>query len=466
MSPRPVLVLLLLICGCVRTISDVTEVERRQLWAQPGAPQVYSWITTIRRVVTEMPSLFTNHTDHNDHNDRSTPLGTRLYRINPGSGAQQFVAKLPRDGGEPYFYDGARDVLWVIDRRDPFVYDWEQPEPVIHAVAAPGHHVASADGQVVIYSASLPAPFVLARGNNATVLYDLTVDSGVALPGFVKDARADIDGTIVRFSRVTQVGSAFVIRQVAVDWATGHPQRLPDLVWQSPPLVDTVERLGLTVVADGKRVAEVVRDANGARFVIYDLTMRAPARSITIAGPSLEFLPRGLGEFYKVSLEAIAGDALIFGWQPDMEPCRRGAVTRIDKELVVPLSDSFCVTGLDRTGLVNSTETYVDHIRYIAQGFVGADAHLVAMPVRASRLVTGPTSFAYLDPGAIVEVELATGIATRRPLPALDENLRMIGLTEKAVFVTDEKRVGVVAFDQTATPTLQSLPIVDPVPSH
>ena len=80
-------------------------------------------------------------------------------------------------------------------------------------------------------------------------------------------------GDLVRFTAIAEAGESMRVYQIAIDWSSGAPQRLPDIDWSTAPLASTIGvRLAHGMLRDGLRYAEVVRGPGPAtRLLVFEI---------------------------------------------------------------------------------------------------------------------------------------------------------------------------------------------------
>lgn len=393
------LVVLLAVLGsaCVPTARSVSA-QRGRIWVAPGSPTVFSWVSTVEHRETRVLELGKNDSEVRHETD-DDPVRTAIFAIDPATRNATRLGQLDGAGGEPVYYDAARDILWVSGKDGELAALTRSGNEV-----GPPHHHRRLDVK------ALPPPFVLASDALGVVaLHDLRRDGSVPLGGLDK-SEILVTGDMVRFSELTTEGDSIRVRQIAVDWSSGRPQRLPDIDWVTAPLPPSVGmRLGIAVLRDGRRYAEVVRDATGTRLLVFDIA--APAAPVQLVVPV-----QSAAERPKAHLVALADDVLVFGESGDDDyACWRGATIRVDRQQVVPLAENSCVVGANDAG-----SHRVLLVKDVGLAAVGADGSIVSLDGidndnLAKGITTGPsTRVIALSNGALEEIDLATG--TRRVL--------------------------------------------------
>ena len=431
MRALPLVFAVLSSAACIVPVHRGLSMERTKVWAPPGAPMVFSWVSRVEHRTTDVLETTKDDLELNrDESDRSTR--TTIYAVDLATHRETPLGEVTGEGGEALYYDAARGVLWVRDDKH-----------MLSGLAGPGRPVGPAHGQRQILVNGLEPPFVLAPtpayDADAVALYDLAADGRVILPASVIHADVTIDGAVVRFTSLVRAGDSVQVRQIAVDWSSGAPQRLPDVEWTTAPLSPADgTRLAVAMLRDGHRYAEVVRGPTGTHLLVYDLVTSAPPVVIALPSPPPDAPPSGAPGVEAppaalvAHLATLDDDAVVFGEgaAAGERMCWRGAAVRVNRALVVPLPDAPCVLETSDAAGHRVLATKENDV-----AIVDAEARLVRLDgvnryLLAAGLATGPTSRAFKrgDEAALVVVDLATGEQRSHWLAGVAPKDRLIGV--------------------------------------
>ena len=213
MRALPLVLAVLSSTACLVPVHRGLSMERTKVWAPPGAPTVFSWVSRVEHRTTEVLEATKDDLDFERH-ESERPTRTTIYAVDPATHRETPLGEVDGEGGDVLYYDAARGVLWVHDDKR-----------TISGLAGPGRQVGPAHGQRQIAVSALEPPFVLASMHEAgaVALYDLAADGHVILPASVTEADVNVDGAVVRFTSLVRAGDTVQVRQIAVDWSAGAP---------------------------------------------------------------------------------------------------------------------------------------------------------------------------------------------------------------------------------------------------
>jgi hypothetical protein len=439
---RLVLLLAVICTACVIPTKRGLSAQRSRVWVAPGSPMVFSWVSTVEHRENRELDLGKDDAEVVHTSDDDT-VRTAIYAVDPATQQEVRLGQLEGEGGTPVYYDAPRDILWVRGKDRELVGLTRSGE----AATGPQH-------QRQLDVPVLEPPFVLAGDKLGVVaLHDLRHDGSIPLTG-LDNSEISVSGDLVRFTELSRLDDSVRVRQIAVDWSSGHPQRLPDLDWTTSPLPPTAGlRVAIAMMSDGRRYAEVIRDATGTRLLIYDLTSMSPVPTqIALPAPGSE-------NPTKPHLVALAGDALVFGEELESgdDRCWRGAIVRVDRNLVAPIPYDPCVieardAGPHRVLIVKDVGTAV----------VGPDAKIVALTgVEAKNvadgIATGPTTRVFAtDDGELQQVDLATG--ELKELGRGEAKDHLLAIDGNSVrYARGGDKVVTVSFDKAGSPSVVAL---------
>ncbi len=421
--------------------------ERTRLWMGPGSLKLFSWVSTVEHRETSV--LTTSKDDAGIDEETSDTLArTALYAIDPVTHAEVRLGMTDGDGGDGVYDDVARGVLWVRDSKQR-----------LSGLGGPGRPLGPAHGRRQVTVIGLEPPFVLAtvKEQGALALFDLASDGQVTLPESVARAEVTVDKAVVRFTSLESVGDVVRVHQIAVDWSSGAPQRLPDSEWTTAPLaaIDGT-RLAFAMLRDGRYV-EVVRGPNGTRLLVWDLGAGPSARPVEIALPS----PPADAERPMPHLAVLDGDAVVFGESAvtGERACWSGVTVRVNRALTVPLPAATCLIDNLAIGGHRLLATLEGNV-----AIVDAEAQLVVLAgvdraLLGKGFATGPTKQVFTrddghDGVALVEVDLVTGARKDQPLDRIKPHDRLIALNDGgARFVRGTDTLLTVPLATPSTPT-------------
>lgn len=414
---------LAVLCGCLPTARSL-DAQRSRVWAPPRATTVFSWVSTVEHRETRVIELGKEDASSR-HEVDDAAVHTAIFAIDPETRRETRLGQLAGDGGVPVYYDAARDILWVRSEKQELVGFTRSGKPIL----GPQH-------QRQIEVAALEVPFVLARSSTGIVsLHDLRRETSVALPGDVETATISVTGDVVRFTAIAAAGEAMRVHQVAIDWSSGAPHRLPDIDWTTAPLASqSGVRLASGMLRDGLRYAEVVRGPDTTtRLLVFDILAGDPPVQLPLPVDYATESP----SLANGKLVALGGDALAFveiGAKGEAG-CLRGATVRVDRKLVVPLPADRCVLEAGAVGPHG-----VLTLRDVGVAVVAPDATLAVLgnldaDTLAKSVATGPTTRALArGDGTLEEIDVSTG--ARRPLGHGDRGDRLIHVDATAARYT------------------------------
>ncbi|HTL38839.1 MAG TPA: hypothetical protein VL326_37165 [Kofleriaceae bacterium] len=445
------LLLIPLLCGaCIIPTHRGLSAQRSRVWAAPGSPTVFSWVSTVEHRKNTVLELRKNDSEV-VHEESDEAARTTIYAFDPATQQETRLGQLDGGGGTPIYYDAARDVLWVRGDNHSNYGD----NSALVGMTRSGNPVSGPQHQHPLDVPALEPPFVIAGDRTGVALYDLRHDGSVPIPGDLSKTEIRVTGDIVRITEVSRLDDTVHVHQITVDWSSGQPIRAPDLDWTTSPLPPSVGlRVATTVLSDDRHYAEVVRDTTSTRLLVYDLLGSPGAVPVQITLPA-----PGDPELTSAHLVALPGDAVVFGEAHDSgeDRCWRGAIVRVDQQLVQPIPYDPCV--------IESRDVGADHVlvvKDVGTTIVGPDAKLITLSgIEPSDLakgkVTGPTTRVFShDDGELEQVDLATG--ERKVLVHADPNDHLLAIEGNSVrYARSTDRVVTFPIDKTGSPSVVAL---------
>jgi hypothetical protein len=416
------------------------------VWAQPGTDLVFAWSYRENQKVDHRWERDPYDDQHSSHFRKAEYTVTEAVTptiVGPG-GTIRSLAGVDTEV-DPIYWNGG--VLWVRDHQG--------------SVFGLGPESTTAAGRGSFTQVGMPIPFVadLYAGRIVDLSTGHTIDVGREAIA----ATVTMDGRVMRLTRFGAEYGALVVSQVVIDWSGPTPVRLPNVVFKTAPLPASSSpgapsvREAMTVLPDGRRVAEVVTTSSGSTLYVHDLATHAIVASITVPPSKSQTNAHGSAVLY-----AIGGDKLAFVAQTEYvegtgRRCYRGVTVAVAAGVANPIPGGACISAFSgRHGAywleTNKGTAYVDNRGKVLQ----LGTNLV------DPLVLGPSTIAYTIAGQgggldVESFDLAT--ATRTTLGHhADLRDKLLNVLPGRLIFTDGMRI--VTETGTGPPTTIELPPV------
>jgi hypothetical protein len=306
-------------------------VHRDLVWVQPGARPIF---VALVRDQTKTRSMLSHEHDGGELYMKGSDEVTRetwIVAIDPVTGTSTRLSSA-RGYVAPILWDAARSVLWA-ERGSETVGFMKSGITILDEGEGTGG-----------WFFRLPAPFALVRGERGTLVYNLRTSATVeiGIPGGWGPLSAQLDGSTLRISRVSEKEGQLQVEQVVTEWSSPRPFSVPSMLMQTPsldPALGTRRAYGLS--DNGRHLLEIVDLQQERRLVVYDILGGTPPQILTLPHETT-LAPASAAEAAPpVHLETIDLDTYLL--TQDTPPCRRGHFFSRASGRLLPTPPDLCI---------------------------------------------------------------------------------------------------------------------------
>lgn len=340
------LLVVLSMSGC--WVSTRKEPVRRDLvWVQPGATPVF--VALVQDQIKTRSMLSHDHDRDKlsmQGHDETTRV-TWMVMIDPTTGA---ATQLPSTRGfvKPLYWDAVRSVLWA-QRGGKTVGFMKSGVTILDDEYAESNYPR------------LPMPFALTKRDGRTTLYNLRTSGELKVdaPPYWSQVTGQLDGLLLRLSRLWEEGEQLRLDQSVTDWSTQRPFATPTIQMRSPPLDPAMgTRRAYQLSDDGRHLLEVVDLLDERRLIIYDVLGGTPPLILTLPHETLLAPDRARYPSPRFTLEALDLDTFLL--VEDTAQCGRGHFFSRASSRLEPTPPELCIQQVET---VEATKLRLLHLQ-------------------------------------------------------------------------------------------------------